>query len=209
MTTDSRPISMRLDDHAVRVLAHPLRSRILGELRLHGPATATDLASALATNTGATSYHLRALAGVGLVTDTGDGVGKRRVWRASTDEHSWSNSAFAGDEDAQAALDWLRRNYIREFAARAERWLDAEAAWPAEWIDQLGHSDAVLTVTPAQLGAFSAELTALVSKYRHSGDGDAAARAVHIVVQATPVDLDPPRKAATNGAAGSRGKKTA
>jgi DNA-binding transcriptional ArsR family regulator len=188
---------MQLDDHAVRVLAHPLRSRILGELRLRGPATATDLAAALATNTGATSYHLRALAGVGLVTDTGDGVGKRRVWRASTDEHSWTNSAFAGDEDAQAALDWLRREYIRQFALRAERWLDAESEWPAEWIDQLGHNDSVLTVTPAQLAAFSAELAALVAKYRRTGDGDPAARAVHVVVQATPVDLDPPVVAET------------
>jgi DNA-binding transcriptional ArsR family regulator len=194
---------MRLDEHAVRVLAHPLRSRILGELRLHGPATATDLAATLATNTGATSYHLRALAGVGLVVDTGDGVGKRRVWRASTDEHSWTNSAFAGDEDAQTARDWLRREYIRQFALRAERWLDAEAQWPAEWIDQLGHNDSVLTVTPAQLAAFSAELTELVSKYRRAGDGDAAARAVHIVVQATPVDLDPPRAAAAGTGPGS------
>jgi DNA-binding transcriptional ArsR family regulator len=195
---------MELDDRAIRVLAHPLRSRILGQLRLHGPATATELAAALDTNTGATSYHLRALEGVGLVTDTGEGAGKRRVWRASTEHHSWTNSRFAGDGDAQAALGWLRRNYIREFAARAERWLDAEAAWPAEWIDQLGHNDSVLTVTAAQLSAFSAELSALVAKYRSAGDGDVAARAVHIVVQATPVDVDPPHAttAAEQAAAG-------
>lgn len=192
---------MELDDRAIRVLAHPLRSRILGQLRLHGPATATELAAALDTNTGATSYHLRALEGVGLVTDTGEGAGKRRVWRASTEHHSWTNSRFAGDADAQAALDWLRRSYIREFATRAERWLDAEAAWPAEWIDQLGHNDSVLTLTATQLAAFSAELSALVAEYRSAGDGDWAARAVHIVVQATPVDLEPPHAASAGQAA--------
>ncbi|WP_192900738.1 ArsR/SmtB family transcription factor [Microbacterium sp. RG1] len=57
--TDS---TIRLDSRAVRALAHPLRSRILSRLRTHGPATATELASALGTNSGATSYHLRASA---------------------------------------------------------------------------------------------------------------------------------------------------
>lgn len=192
METPENPVGMRLDEWAVRVLAHPLRSRILGALRLHGPATATELAVALSTNTGATSYHLRALEDVGLVADTGDGAGRRRVWRASTDSHSWVNSDFADDEDARTALGWLRRDYVRQFAARAEQWLDAEADWPAEWVDRLGLDDFLLTVTPDQLAAFDAELDALVARYRGLGDGEAGARRIHIVVQSAPVDLAPP-----------------
>ena len=61
------PSHIQLDAEAVRVLAHPLRSRLLSALRLHGPATATELADRLDTNTGATSYHLRKLESVGLV----------------------------------------------------------------------------------------------------------------------------------------------
>jgi DNA-binding transcriptional ArsR family regulator len=186
------PVGIQLDERAVRVLAHPLRSRILGELRLRGPATATELAATLATNTGATSYHLRALEGVGLVTDTGDGEGRRRLWRASSDYHSWTNSDFAEDEDAQTALGWLRRDYIRQFALRAERWLDAEGAWPAEWVDVFGLDDSLITVTSAQLAEFRAELAALVERYRQAGDGDSASRRVHFVAQSMPVDLDPP-----------------
>lgn len=193
MDSPDHLVGMRLDERAVRVLAHPLRSRILGELRVHGPATATELAAALSTNTGATSYHLRALEDVGLVTDTGDGAGKRRVWRASTDFHTWTNSDFAGDEDAQTALGWLRRDYVRQFAARAERWLDAEAEWPAEWVDELGFEDSLLTVTPAQLAAFHAEFAALVQKHLRAGEGDPDSRRIHIVVQSMPVDLEPPR----------------
>ena len=193
MDTPDHAVSMRLDERAVRVLAHPLRSRILGELRVHGPATATELATALHTNTGATSYHLRALEDVGLVADTGDGAGKRRIWRASTDSHSWTNSDFAGDEDARAALGWLRRDYVRQFAARGERWLDAEGEWPDEWVDELGLDDSLLTVTPGQLASFHAELDALVEKYRGAGEGDEAARRIHVVVQSMPVDLEPPR----------------
>ncbi len=59
--------TLHLDATAIKVLAHPLRSRLLSLLRSAGPATATSLANRIGTNTGATSYHLRKLAGVGLV----------------------------------------------------------------------------------------------------------------------------------------------
>lgn len=192
MERTNPPVGMRLDERAVRVLAHPLRARILGELRLHGPSTATDLAARLHTNTGATSYHLRALEGVALVADTGDGEGRRRLWRASTDYHSWTNSQFSGDDDAQAALGWLRRDYVRQFAARAERWLDAESAWPDEWVNALGTSDSFLTVTAAQHAQFQTELDDLVARYRDRGAGHAAAVRIHFVTQQMPVDPEDP-----------------
>src|SRR6187455_1754434 len=114
---------IRLDAGALRVLAHPLRSRLLSALRVGGPATATDLAATLGTNSGATSYHLRKLESVGLVEDTGDGEGKRRLWRASSDSHSWSPSDFEGDDDSETALNWLTRDYARHFAEQYDKWL--------------------------------------------------------------------------------------
>ena len=83
----SSPSMLHLDAQAVKVLAHPLRSRLLSALRSGGPANATDLAQRLGTNTGATSYHLRKLASVALVEETGEGHGRERPWRASTDMH--------------------------------------------------------------------------------------------------------------------------
>ena len=86
-----RPFTtLRLDGRALRVLAHPLRSRLLTALRMDGPATATALARSLGTNTGATSYHLRKLASVGLVAETDEGRGRERWWRASTPSHEWT-----------------------------------------------------------------------------------------------------------------------
>ena len=192
---DEQYTGIHLDERAIRVLAHPLRSRMLSLLRTNGPATATGLAAELATNTGATSYHLRALEAVGLVTDTGDGVGKRRLWRASTQYHSWTNSAFAGDDDTRTALDWLQRNYIRQFAERAERWLDVAEGWPAEWVDALGLSDAFVTTTPEQLVELNGELDALIARYRTVGDGDPRARRVHLSLYANPAELTPPEPA--------------
>lgn len=190
--TDPQPDTIQLDDRAIRVLAHPLRSRLLGRLRIGGPATATELAHALGTNTGATSYHLRALEAVGLVRDTGEGVGRRRVWQASSRAHSWTNSAHRDDPDTRTALDWLRRHYVRQYAERAEQWLDAADGWPSEWADLLGASDTVLTLTAEQLQAFLDELQALIARHRALGDGDPAARAVHLSIIGTPVELTPP-----------------
>ncbi|WDG18783.1 ArsR/SmtB family transcription factor [Microbacterium sp. Clip185] len=190
MDESRRDSTIRLDSRAVRALAHPLRSRILSRLRTHGPATATELAAALGTNSGATSYHLRALGEVGLVTDTGEGEGRRREWRAASERHSWVNSDFAGDEDARTALAWLSRDYVRQFATGAERWLDAAEHWPAEWVDVLGLSDGFLTVTPEQTAAFSAELADLMARYRDAGAADPRARRIHVTSFARPLDLD-------------------
>ena len=193
MAENEEPLTgIDLDAHAVRVLAHPLRSRILSRLRVHGPADATQLATALSTNTGVTSYHLRALESVGLVTDTGDGIGKRRLWRATTDFHTWRNSGFADDEDARTSLSWLQHHYVRQFADRADRWLDAQDQWPAEWVDALGLNDAVVTVTPNQAVQLTQELMALLGRYRTAGVGDARAERIHVTVLASPADLEAP-----------------
>lgn len=179
-----------LDATAVRVLAHPLRSRLLSRLRVAGPATATDLATALGTNTGATSYHLRRLEAVGLVTDTGEGEGKRRLWRATTVAHGWHRSTFADDEDAEVALDWLERSYVRQVATGAEAWLDAVGDWPAEWADATGLNDTVVTVTSAQLRALTEELRAVTERYRTAPTDDPDARQVKVSLLTHPVDVD-------------------
>ena len=112
-----QPSHVRLDSASVKILAHPLRSRLVGALRNGGPATATALAGVLGTNSGATSYHLRKLEEVGLVVDTGEGDGKRRVWAASADFTVFDPSDFEGDDDAEAAFGWLERDWLQPLRA--------------------------------------------------------------------------------------------
>lgn len=181
---------LRLDATSLRVLAHPLRSRLLSRLRTGGPATATDLAAALSTNSGATSYHLRKLESVGLVTDTGEGEGKRRLWRASTDSHQFEPSDFAGDEDAETALNWLVRDYTRHFAEQFERWLDVEATWPAAWRDAAGMSDTFIIATPEQVEELKREIDELLARYRRVGQGNPQARRLAVYSVLYPLDLD-------------------
>jgi DNA-binding transcriptional ArsR family regulator len=182
---------IHLDATALRVLAHPLRSRLLAQLRLHGAATATELADRLTTNTGATSYHLRKLESVGLVKDTGAGSGKRRVWETASRGHEWTPSDFAGDDDSEASLSWLTRHYFTELQGRADRWFAAERAWPLEWRDVLGYGDDGVHVTPAQAKAMREEIHEVVMKYRQAGDGDSEATDVMIWTILLPFDDAP------------------
>ena len=165
MADDLRNVD--LDARQIRVLAHPLRARLLARLRADGPATATRLAGALGTNTGATSYHLRQLAEVGLVAeDAGAGHGRERWWRAAHDLSSWRRGAFAGDEDAIAAVDWLNSYALNHLVENVEAWLRTEDDEPAEWRDAADLSDYLLTVDAARLHALTTELHAVVERHR-------------------------------------------
>jgi len=165
------PTLVHLDARQIRVLAHPLRARLLGRLRMDGPATATRLAEALGTNTGATSYHLRQLAEAGLVTEAeGAGRGRERWWRAAHDMSSWQRDSFAGDPDATAAADWLDSYARQRFTARAEAWQQARPHAPAAWRTAAGFSDHILTLGSEQLGALTAELEAVIERYRALGE---------------------------------------
>lgn len=184
--------TLRLDPTALRVLAHPLRSRLLAALRTRGPATATTLAQSLGTNTGATSYHLRRLATVGLVEETEGGRGRERPWRASTESHGWTESDVSYDPDAKAASDWLKRYHLRAFVDHYSRWLDAMDSWPIEWRDVADANDVLLTVTPGDLERLEAELLDLFERYRDPSPGDPAARPIQVVVHALPIDPTAP-----------------
>jgi len=189
--TPERPYThLELTAEAAKVLAHPLRSRLLGALRRGGPASATALATELSTNTGATSYHLRKLESVGLVTDTGEGRGKERLWAAATQSHGWRDSDFGGDEDAQTALGWLVRDYHRQFDTNYAHWLDVQESWPKEWTDVAGMTDTWVDVTPEQAAAMADELEAVVNKYLRVGTGDPRARRLHLWRFLFPLDAD-------------------
>ena len=190
------PPTVHLDRKALAMLAHPLRSRLLDELRVSGPATATTLAAVLHTNSGATSYHLRKLAEVALVVDSGTlgkGNGRRRLWSASTEPRPRDlglsgDPDDAGDQDAQAAIDWLARDYLNLFSDRAERWLDTQDRWPLDWREQVGLSDHLVQVTAAQLSALRADLTDVLERYRRVGAGNPDAKRVSVYLCPLPVD---------------------
>lgn len=173
----------------LRALAHPLRSRLLAQLRVHGQATATELAAALDTHTGATSYHLRRLAEAGLIEDTGAGTGRRRVWAAAEPVRSADPEPL--DEDDLAAEQWLQRDYVEHFAERAGAWIDENASWPATWQEHCGLADHAVLVTTEQLTALAAEIAEVMERYRRAGAGSPGAKRVAAYTALLPVDPPP------------------
>lgn len=185
MTTpgDDRP------DQSWRLLAHPLRSRIVAHLRLHGGSTSAELARALSTHTGATSYHLRTLAAAGLVEDTGLGNAKTRVW-ALPDTEEDDDDLVVTSLDAETAQDdlWLAHDHVEHLSARAHAWVDGQAAWPPVWQDECGVRDSAVLVDEEQLAALNAELAAVLERYRRIGAGTPGARRVAVSTWMHPLD---------------------
>jgi DNA-binding transcriptional ArsR family regulator len=182
------PSVLHPDAAQLRALAHPLRARLLGALRFHGPATATQLAARLGTNSGATSYHLRQLADVGLVEDDPDrSTGRDRVWRSVHDMTSWRSTDFDGDPDARAADDWLARHHASTTAHWLADWLDARHEWPGEWREAADQSDYHLTLTAEHLAALTAELHAVLTRHLDAQDTSMpTAQRVTVLLQAFP-----------------------
>ncbi|MGW5673120.1 ArsR/SmtB family transcription factor [Micromonospora sp. NPDC003776] len=186
------PREVRLSHQQVRVLAHPLRTRLLGALRVRGPATATKLAELLGTNTGATSYHLRQLAEVGLVAEDPDlGTGRQRFWRAAHDVTNWEPTDFDDDPDARAAIEWIEGEQVRQFAEIAERWFAVRHEWSPAWRDAFGMGDIFMTIPSARLEALKAELWQILDRYREEADpAEPGAEQVQLYLAALPLPAD-------------------
>jgi len=75
------------DPRVLRAIAHPVRTRILGEIAAAGPLRAADVARELDIPANQASFHLRQLAKYGLVEEApGEARDKRdRVWRATSE----------------------------------------------------------------------------------------------------------------------------
>lgn len=96
----------------MRALAHPLRLRILESLA-DAPATASMLARELGESSGATSYHLRALASAGIIIeDLERRKGRERWWQRDPDRIGLISSAPAEDPEYDAAVAQLEAAMI-------------------------------------------------------------------------------------------------
>lgn len=168
------PSIVRLDAEMVKALAHPLRSRILAVLRREGPLTSSGLASELGTNTGATSYHARRLAEVGLVAEVaGKGTNRERWWKASHDISSWSDTDFDSTDDARVAADWLIRHHHRTQSRHIEQWHDIRTEWSQVWRRASDQSDYQLSLSATSLSQLNERVRQVIDEFRDRNEPDA------------------------------------
>ncbi|TCO14318.1 helix-turn-helix protein [Kribbella steppae] len=184
---------MSQDDKLVRQgeelkgLTHPLRVRMLGALREHGPATATELARRFETDTGATSYHLRKLAQYGFVEEVASGGHPRsRRWRAMHKTTSWNNSEMAASSAGRSAAGWMRRQQAEILVSNVESFEQDQTTLPADWVDASGIGDLLVKLTPASVDELWERFYAHVDELKARDAGNPDASKVSIVVSAFP-----------------------
>ncbi|MFF9646650.1 ArsR/SmtB family transcription factor [Kitasatospora aureofaciens] len=152
----------------MKAMAHPVRMRLVGLLRKHGPSTATRLAEQLGLNSGATSYHLRQLAAAGFVEeDTERGNARERWWRSAHRMTVWTGEDMA-DEEPETAVGFLRA-VLAGHTLTGQRVLDSFETMPREWRKAVDFSDMLLQITPGEAEQLTAELSAVLRRYRRVG----------------------------------------
>lgn len=160
-----KPKLRKLEDaRLLRAMAHPLRLRLIGTLRMDGPATASQLARRLDESSGATSYHLRILAKYGFVEDDSErNRGRERWWRAADEGMEWSiDTDDRGMLEADRALG---QQLVAEYARWIERWYREMPGWDRRWRAAANATDQWFELTPAELRELSDEVLAVLDRF--------------------------------------------
>lgn len=177
------------DAAALRGLAHPLRLRMLGLLRVHGPSTASRLAKGVGESSALTSYHLRGLASAGHIVDadTDDlrGIeltgGRERWWKAAA-AVTRTGIPDTGDIEDMAADTDFTRAVVGWLFHNADRWVSVRGDWPQQWRATADISDAVLRLTAAEAAALQSDIATPAQSYRRQNPAGTDAPADSVVV---------------------------
>lgn len=154
------------DATVLRALAHPLRGRLLGLLRVDGPSTASRLGERLGESSGVTSYHLRRLEAHGFVAEVaGRGTARERWWQAQHQRTSWEPDELLRQPGGAQAHELMQRHQIAVMGRQLREWVDRGAEFGPAWAAAAGLSDHVLRLTPEQARAMTAEVYALLDRW--------------------------------------------
>lgn len=161
-TVPDAPRERVLDAGALRALAHPLRVQIFDILSQHGPQTASSLAERLGESSGATSYHLRALAGHDLIREVeGRGTGRERWWERPRGAISVTNAEVIKTPSGRAATQIVVSEFYRRYNDQLMEYVNtamrADGEDPAAML-----STATTSLTDEQFEQLSGQIQALI-----------------------------------------------
>lgn len=159
--------TITLDAKRLRALAHPLRVRLLGALRLDGAATATSLGARLGENSANTSWHLRQLAEAGLVVeDTARGNRRERWWRAAQARTEFDPAELSEEPELSGSLS----TYLHAVNSIHHDWTSTYLAtmreWPKEWRGAAELSDHRLALSAPEAAELSRRIHAVVESFQ-------------------------------------------
>ena len=171
---DARPTLRLTDPRAMRALAHPLRLRLLGELRLRGAQSVGMLSQVVDEAPASVSYHLGTLASYGFVEEAPELARDRRErwWRAAHARTSWEPVDVLDDPERRAASDAFRRAILHRYLDTLEQYLESEATLDRAWVRGTSSSDSHFFLTSAELLELRAELEQLTERWAARSDAD-------------------------------------
>jgi len=162
-----------LDAGALRALAHPLRVQIYDILSQYGAQTASTLAERTGESTGATSYHLRALAKHDLIREVeGRGSARERWWERPVGPVSFGNPEALKTPSGRAATQVVITEYMNRRHQQLLRYLsEGLRGADDEWREVSMLSTATARLTPVQLSELTQRIQAIIDEtvdaYRH------------------------------------------
>ena len=155
----------------LRALAHPTRLKMLGMLRIDGPATATTLATRLGINTGQTSYHLRQLAQHGFVVDDEErGNGRDRWWKAAH-QSTITGETPTRPED-QEAVDAYMQTVAVIYTQQLQAAVEEMPLLPLAWREASTLSDYHVRVTAEHAQDLTSKMHDLFMELHEDADDD-------------------------------------
>lgn len=175
------------DPKAMRALAHPVRLAILERLQRHGPATATQLSPDVGATPSVTSWHLRHLAGFGLVRDAEPGPDRReRRWEAVA---RGTRFEVPEDEEGRSAARVLSREVFARSADLPRRWMaEVEPGLDPVWRRLTSLADTRVVVSADELAAIEDAIESVLAPYvtRDPSQRPASSRGVQLLRYALP-----------------------
>jgi len=152
---------------ALAALAVPARYAILNHLLAAGPRTASQCAAIVGETPSNCSWHLRALAKVGLVepAEQSGGDARARPWQASAAGFDFSGSADPAGKVAARVISGLAAQSADELY---HRFLARQDLLPARWAESAGENNYSLTLTPDELTELVGTIDALIRPFVRS-----------------------------------------
>jgi DNA-binding transcriptional ArsR family regulator len=173
--------TIEVDARTLRAIAHPLRMRMLGMLRMEGPATATSLAERLGESSGTTSWHLRQLAEHGFIEEDPElGNRRDRWWRAAHDFTQVHSERFLDDAENVGVVATFLFEALGFYYRNATNFVGQLQTWGREWVKAADISDYQLSLTAPELAELHRELHEVVARYDRDPAPDDAAVAVQL-----------------------------
>jgi DNA-binding transcriptional ArsR family regulator len=172
MASDRVPPRAVVGAEALAALAVPARLAILNHLLAAGPRTASECAPVVGESASNCSWHLRALAKVGLVEPAPppEGDARARPWQATAVGFDLSGDLGPAGDVARRALAGIEADHADDLY---RRYLARHELLPAEWTRVLGANGYTLDLTPEELDALVERLDDAIRPYVRTIRADA------------------------------------